>query len=65
MNTQTTKAGDVVFAGGNKYKLTSEIEWSEFHQSYYAPGFRWVKTKQKFSGVDALHMIGPHFEIVD
>lgn len=40
---------------GTKIKVTKTPQWNEFHQRYYAPGFRWIETKQKFSTNCLLH----------
>lgn len=38
-----------------RVKLVEEPKWSEFHGRFYAPGFRWIKSKAKFSSVCLLH----------
>jgi hypothetical protein len=40
---------------GKRFKLRTTPEWSEYHQRFYAYGFRWIKTKQAYSTVSLLH----------
>lgn len=45
----------VVTEKGVLLALTEEPRWNEFHNCYYAGGFRFIKTKGKFSTNCGLH----------
>lgn len=55
----------IVFAAGNKYRVDVEPRWSEFHQTFYATGFKLIKSKNEFSKTARIWNIGPHFERVE
>lgn len=40
---------------GLKIKITEEPRWNSYFSRYYAAGYRWIKTKEKFSSSHLLH----------
>lgn len=50
-------AEQVLFVGGTyvKPKPGELPHWNDFHKTFYVYGFRWIKTKRKWSGVCILH----------
>lgn len=52
-----------IFAAGNKYK-TDRIEYNLGWKHLYVHGYKWIKSKQKFSGNALIHSIGQDFEII-
>lgn len=54
----------IIFAGGTYLKVTEEPRWNEFHKRFYAGGYRWIKSKKRFSSSELLHNF-EHFEKVE
>ena len=54
----------IVFAAGNKYKVSEgenmirKSERAGGHTLWYVTGYRWIKSKQKFSGQALIHYVG-------
>ena len=40
---------------GERIKTTEIPTWNEMHKCFYASGFRWIKTRQKWSGSHLIH----------
>lgn len=38
-----------------KIQIDDNPVWNEFHQRFYAWGYRWIKSRKKFSSVKGLH----------
>ena len=45
-----TKAGDVIETDKGRIKLTRRVYWNERLDCWTAPGYRWIKSRQQFSG---------------
>lgn len=54
----------ILFVGSTYIKTDNEPEYNEFHKRFYAGGYRYIKSKKKFSGVKLLHNF-LHYEKLD
>jgi hypothetical protein len=48
---------------GEKISTLTKPEWSSYHQQFYVAGYRWIKTKQKFSSNCLLHSFKSYEEV--
>lgn len=46
--TITTDKGTII-------KLAEPPRWNDYHKRWYAAGYRWIKSRQSFSGNCLLH----------
>ena len=46
------------YRSGKTYiKLTEEVRYNDHTKLYYAPGFRWIATKQDWSSNELIHCL--------
>lgn len=54
----------ILFVGSSYIKTDETPKFNDYHKAYYVHGFRWIKSKKKFSSSNLLHNF-PHYEKLD